>query len=43
LIRFTMSLISEPTLKDNPFLIIIICITFLESIVLFVPNLLKKK
>jgi hypothetical protein len=41
-VRIVLSLISEPVVKDNPLLIIIICITLLESIVLFIPNLLKK-
>lgn len=43
LLKIALSLISEQILKDNPILIIIVCITFLECVILFIPLLLKKK
>jgi len=42
LAKLILSLISEPVMKDNPMIVILFCITFLEAVVLFVPSLLKK-
>ena len=43
LVKIGLSLISEQILKDNPILIIFVCLTFLECVILFTPLLLKKK
>ena len=43
LVKIALALISDQILKDNPILIILVCITFLEFVILFTPTLLKKK
>ena len=43
LVKIALSLISDQFLKDNPILIILVCITFLECVILCIPSLLKKK
>ena len=42
LAKLILSLISEPVLKDNPMIVILVCITFLEGVVLFIPSFLEK-
>lgn len=42
IVKIVLSLISDQILKDNPILIILVGIALLESVILFVPNFIRK-
>ncbi len=41
-VKLTLALISNSVIKDNPVLVILACVTLLEFILLFLPNILRK-